>query len=231
MWNPGTRYWYGRAPLPSTGVKTSPTEILHVVIALAVLTFDLTLVLPSGDAVPLADFFRIGLLTGQVLIAFAAAVTGFVLHEMAHKVAAQRAGYWAEFRMSIFGLLFSVLTAFYGFLFAAPGATVIGGMEDPVAWGRTALAGPALNLTEGAVFGAIALATSFTSLRSLEPPLAILAFINVYFAAFNLIPFGPLDGHKVWRWKRGIWVGAFLLAAVPAAILFYAELSGLGPFA
>ena len=31
------------------------------------------------------------------------------------------------------------------------------------------------------------------------------AFINVFLAGFNMIPFGPLDGAKVWRYNPMLW--------------------------
>ena len=64
------------------------------------------------------------------LIAFGIALLtvgiGFILHEMAHKFTAIKFGYWAEFRKDNTMLLFAVLlAALVGFVFAAPGATVI----------------------------------------------------------------------------------------------------------
>ena len=51
---------------------------------------------------------------------------GFILHEMAHKFAAIHYGYWAEFRKDDVMLLIAVvMAALVGFVFAAPGATVI----------------------------------------------------------------------------------------------------------
>ena len=62
-------------------------------------------------------FFGIALLTVGI---------GFILHEMAHKFTAIRYGYWAEFRKDNSMLLVAVaLASLVGFVFAAPGATVI----------------------------------------------------------------------------------------------------------
>jgi Zn-dependent protease len=57
------------------------------------------------------------------------------------------------------GLAISVFTSLFGFLFAAPGATIVGGMADAREWGRTALAGPMINVVFGATFYITALAT------------------------------------------------------------------------
>jgi len=48
---------------------------------------------------------------------------GFVLHELAHKLVAQRYGFWAEFRSDDRLLMMSLAMAYLtGFFFAAPGA-------------------------------------------------------------------------------------------------------------
>ena len=152
-----------------------------------------------------------GLIFGAI-----AALTGFLAHELAHKVSAERAGFWAEFRMSPMGLLVSLATAFLGFLLAAPGATVVSGMSDARQWGRTSLAGPVVNLVEGAAFaiGALAVAHVAASATYWIDSLWLLAFFNGWFATFNLIPLGPLDGRKVLRWSSGVWIVAFAVSAV-----------------
>ncbi|HZY91938.1 MAG TPA: hypothetical protein VFG07_04080 [Thermoplasmata archaeon] len=221
-WTPNPNYWVGPAPQERHRFSTSPTEVAHIVVAFLVLTVDIALVegflrfgtVPGGIG---ANLFIAGL--GFAVLA---ALSGFVAHEMAHKVAAQRYGFWAEFRMSPVGLLLSLVTAYAGFLFAAPGATVVSGMGDTREWGRTSLAGPALNLVEGsAFFAAGTLAFSLTHGTEAWSFLVLLAFINGWFAAFNLIPLGPLDGRKVLRWNTGVWAGFFALAIAFTAGMFY----------
>jgi len=225
---PNSELLAGYPPRPTFRLTTSRTELTHLVIAFVVLTIDIALVRtqisvfqsPTGVAAGVPAF------VGGLGVAALAALTGFVAHEMAHKVVAQRQGFWAEFRMSPAGLLFSLATALFGFLFALPGATMIGGMGDVREWGRTSVAGPATNL----VFGGIFLGSAFVVGQTLDRPdlwasLMFLAFVNGVFAAFNLLPFGPLDGRKVLRWSLSVWTLAFGLAllfigSVLVALLF-----------
>lgn len=217
MSGPGAPYYYttsAYAP-PQAQYTTSRVEIRDLVVAFVVLTFDLMLIIGS-----LSLFAGIGSITSFLAlttfaIAATAALTGFLAHELAHKFVAQRHHAWAEFRMSPFGLIFSVLTASFGFLFAAPGATVVGGMNDPREWGRTSLAGPMTNLFFSVGFFAGAIAAAFANLPgALTGALLWLTFFNGWFATFNLLPFGPLDGAKVMRWSRSTWVSAFAVCAL-----------------
>ncbi len=194
---------------------TSSTEVLHIAIASIVLTFDF-LLLYGGPT-----FYQAPLLI-PVLVSAAAALTGFVAHEMAHKISAEGRGYWAEFRLSPLGLFVSVITASFGFLFAAPGATMIGGMSNVRDWGRTALAGPATNFVFSLAFiGGAFVAATFTDGATAAILLLFLGFVNAWFAAFNMIPFGPLDGAKVYRWNKGVWAATFVVFAGLAGVLFF----------
>ena len=228
-WTPTSSYWAGPLPRERRGLSTSPTEVAHVVIAFLVLSVDIALVSGFITLGRFAGGLRADLFLGGLGFAFVAALSGFVAHELAHKIAAQRYGFWAEFRMSPVGLLLSLVTAYAGFLFAAPGATVVNGMGDAREWGRTSLAGPALNLVEGLVFLAASGGTFYiwhdTGLWGF---LVLLAFINGWFAAFNLIPFGPLDGRKVLRWNSAVWSGAFT-AAVAFTVVAYLVLARTAP--
>jgi Zn-dependent protease len=222
---PPLPYGYSWTPArsPSGQVTTSRTEVLQVTVAYFVLTFDLVLLLSGTGALFGTNTSNALYLVSPtiVVVAAVAALTGFVLHEMAHKIVAQRRGYWAEFRYSVIGLAISVFTAIFGFLFAAPGATVVGGMRDAKDWGRTALAGPSLNLVFGGTFYGAALVT-FHAHAPVFVWILLLAFINCWFAVFNMIPFSVLDGAKVFHWSKAVWGGVFVLAAAMAVVCWLA---------
>lgn len=230
----GPSYHYTWTPSRPTvaRVSTSRTEIAHLSLAFAVLTVDLVLILGGGGLI-LQDGqgFLANFTPWIVLVSAAAVFTGFLCHELAHKVYAQRHGFWAEFRMSPFGLLFSLITSVAGFLWAAPGATVVSGMsyEDREHWGRTSLAGPVMNAVFGAVFYAGALA-AYSSHAWFYLWLLLLAWFNAWFATFNLIPLGPLDGAKVLRWKASVWAIALLAFGSFTAVSTLALYGFVNPF-
>ena len=228
-WTPGRRYTIGYRPVATNRLSTSRTEILHLLIASAVLSLDFALIRTSFLGSGVFGVPNPSDILTWLPFGVAAALTGFVVHEMAHKVSAQRHGFWAEFRMSPFGLLLSLfMAAIAGFVIAAPGATMIGGMGDVREWGRTSLAGPSVNLVEGAIFIGAAFVTAANGLGvAWVESLLLLGFLNTWWATFNLIPYGPLDGAKVWRWNHAIWVGAFVLSAGFAAATFFVSLVGI----
>ena len=135
---PGGGYWVGAAPLPSKRITTSETEILHIAIAFVVLTLDIAIVETKILGEVTFGGFNPGAVAGALAFGAAAALTGFLAHELAHKVSAERRGFWAEFRMSPTDFSSRSITAVFGFLFAAPGATVIGGWGAPRIGGRRA---------------------------------------------------------------------------------------------
>ncbi len=211
-------YYYtsvGQARVPGR-ITTSTKELLQIAAAAAVLTADITLLLSEHTF--LVGYQASGLLAAftlnAVLLAAAAVFTGFIAHEMAHKIVAQRLGFWAEFRMWPIGLVLSLVTAVAGFLWAMPGATMVGGISpsDRESWGRTGLAGPLTNVAFGAVF----LGTALSGLplgAAAVYWLLYLATINGWFGTFNLIPFGPLDGRKVLSWSAVTWAGSIAFTA------------------
>ncbi len=223
-------YWVGSKPREVHRLSTSVTEIGHFLLAFAVLTIDLVLLQSGAGLGILAQpTGRIAWAT-YVTIGAAAALTGFLAHELAHKIVAQRRGLWAEFRASPMGLLFSFITASIGFLFAAPGATVVDGFGDLEDWGLISVAGPIVNLVEGGVFfGLFWVLASSTGMTLLVVTLGFLAYINGWFATFNLLPFGPLDGRKVWRWSPPVWAGTIVVSGAMAATSFYFLYSGVLP--
>jgi Zn-dependent protease len=223
---PTFQYQWSYARPPVARHTTSRTELWQIGVAFVVLTFDMVLILLGFGAI-YGDSFHslLGTISiGVVLLAIGAGASAFLAHEMAHKLVAQRLGHWAEFRLSPVGLVVSVIIAYgAGVLLAAPGATVVGGMNysERRGWGVTALAGPTTNAGFSFVFFLAALAT-FSSGSFLTGSLLFLAYINAWFGALNLLPFGPLDGLKVWRWGAGYWAAAFVGACALAGIMIFA---------
>jgi Zn-dependent protease len=152
-----------------------------------------------------------------LLISLVTVGPGFVLHELSHKFAAQRYGYWAEFRMWPMMLVLALLTALAGFVFAAPGATYISGANISESQnGKISLAGPLTNIVIGAAFIPLYLQGGLLHDIGL-----VGSRINIILATFNMIPFGPLDGAKVFRWNFALWVLVFIPLFVAAYYSFF----------
>jgi Zn-dependent protease len=142
-----------------------------------------------------------------MLFVFAFLLTAsFLAHELAHKFAAQREGLWAEFRLMFMGLILTAISIISPlFKIISPGAVVIFGFAGKKSVGRISIAGPSTN---------IILSTVLVVLWFINPQPIILyaAAFNAWISLFNLIPFGLLDGFKIFQWNKTIWAFAFTLS-------------------
>lgn len=133
---------------------------------------------------------------------------GFLLHELAHKIVAIRFGQLAAFRADYKMLALCIGAAFAGFLFAAPGAVYHRGRITRRQSGLIAVAGPVTNIALGLLFlPAALLAGGFVGEVA---HMGVL--VNVFLAAFNMLPAGPLDGKTVYRWHRGVFAVVLVVA-------------------
>lgn len=204
---------YG-APRKTRGkVYFSPKELKHLTVAvLLVIGVGLSYIFFAGSS-------------SLLLVASAAAViftTSFVIHEIAHKVTAQRRGLWAEFRLTLWG---SVLTAIFmilpvPFKIISPGAVMISGPASMDEIGKISIAGPTTNIIMSTVLIAAAFAPT-----PIQWIFVIGALFNGYIALFNLLPLGILDGYKIFNWNKTTWAFAFATSAALTAISYFLFIS------
>ncbi|MEM2093124.1 MAG: AN1-type zinc finger domain-containing protein [Candidatus Bathyarchaeia archaeon] len=158
--------------------------------------------------------YRIG--SFPMLLLFATFVMlSFLLHELAHKFAAQRAGLWAEFRIVLMGFILTAISVISPFFkIVSPGAVMISGFTSKANVGKISIVGPSANLALTFVLIVLWLLVPF-------PVIMYLAAINAWIALFNLIPLGVLDGFKVFLWSKKAWTMAFSLSLILTILTFF----------
>jgi Zn-dependent protease len=155
---------------------------------------------------------------GDLLVmSFVTVGTAFLLHELAHKLVAVRFGQVAAFRADYPLLGIAVISGLAGFLFAAPGAVYHRGRISVRENGLVAVAGPVTNLGLGAAFFLLFLPAG----GFLESLARLGVVVNVFLAAFNMLPAGPLDGRTVLDWHRGVFAVVLLVAIAAGAGFVY----------
>ncbi|WP_251342997.1 metalloprotease [Haloplanus halophilus] len=206
-------------------LRFSSHELRDLTVAWVVLGVAFAIFFAGGGSRAVSMLLDQGVV-GPLLVSLVTAGFGFLLHELAHKVVAVRFDQIAEFRAD-YGMLFlAVMSALVGFLFAAPGAVHHRGRLTAREHGLIALAGPVTNGLLALVFAPVYVA----GLLAGSPLLSLLGArgvaINLFLAAFNLVPFGGLDGRTVLDWSKGVFALTFLPAA--AAAVFVVFVLGIG---
>ena len=189
---PAYKYTITYLPIPTAKVFWfSTTELKHLALgALLVMGVGLSLIPQFADCL-------------EILASLAIVFTlSFLLHELAHKISAQRFGLWAEFRLTMQGALITLLSMLLPFKIISPGAVMIAGPMTRESVGKTGLAGPLTNIILSTVCTIVAVTTQNAFFW-------IIAWINAFIAFFNLIPFGVMDGLKVFLWNKIAWTVAF----------------------
>jgi len=153
-----------------------------------------------------------------VIVGLTVAFTlSFLLHEIAHKFSAQHFNLWAEFRLTLQGALITLLSAFLPppFKIISPGAVMIAGSGNRETIGKVAFSGPITNVGLSIICALIAAVAN-------QSLFWVVAFINAFLATFNLIPFGIIDGLKIYRWNKLAWAIGFASAAGLMALTYSA---------
>ena len=188
--------------------------VAWVALGVAFTFFILSSVSRSFSPFTLLESAGTGVLARVFLVSMLTVGVAFLLHELAHKVVAIRFGQVAEFRADYTMLALAVGAGLAGFLFAAPGAVYHRGRITDREQGLVALAGPVTNLLLIPVFAPLYLFAG--GFLGEVGQLGIT--INAALAAFNMLPFGPLDGRTVRAWSTAVFAAAFVLSAAAAAV-------------
>lgn len=204
-------YEYSAAYIPvkqDRKLYFSPSEVKHIAIAaLLALGVGLSLGISQEAYANIGGPF--------MLLTFALMVTAsFFVHELAHKFTAKKEGLWAEFRLITLGAILTAISIILPrFKIISPGAVFIAGFADKIKIGKIAVAGPSTN---------IILSTTLLMLWIMthNPIFIYGAAFNAWIALFNLIPFGVLDGFKVFLWNKAAWATTFTLS-LALTILIY----------
>ena len=189
---------------PTSKMSFSNYEKEQLKESIGILTVTFTLALSNG-LVPVMNEPRI-LLT-ELPLAFAAVMTGFLLHELAHKWMAQQYGCWAEYRGNKNGLYFALMMSVFGFLLAAPGAVMVSGNITNRQHGIIAAVGPLTNIAIAIVAFPFYIFTANIDIWIVGELARFLIIINLILAGFNMIPVQPLDGSKIIVWNKAAYFG------------------------
>ncbi|PLC67322.1 peptidase M50 [Thermoproteus sp. CP80] len=153
-----------------------------------------------------------------ILLPTTAVAIAIVPHELAHRQIARRRGCWSRFALYRPGFLVTLIVNGLVGIFARGPVLFISGYtliscysytrEDD---GLISLAGPATNMAVALL--SLALLSLPVELGLLTAQFLIyLMRLNSFVAFFNLLPLGPLDGAKIFRWNIPIWAVMFLAA-------------------
>lgn len=195
-------------------VSTSEIELKDLVKAWIAISVAFAILL-SGSIFS-SDFYA------KFVIASLTVGTGFLLHELGHKVVAQRYKCFAEFRSFDMMLVLAIAMSFFGFILAAPGAVMISGKVNKSKNGVISAAGPIVNLILAAIF----MALIFFPLPKLFKDVSYYGFIiNSWLALFNMLPFWLFDGFKVLKWNK---MAYGLIAAVAVVFMLLQNFINMG---
>jgi Zn-dependent protease len=183
----------------------SRTEIRHLALATGAFTLALALMF-EGGVLNLSSSFPY-----YCIISLISFTPAFLLHEFAHKFVAKFYGCWAEFRADPAGLRFGlILAAILGIVFMAPGAVMVAGNATRNQFGKIAVAGPVTNMALWVLgYGAWIVLGEVGGINSV---IMFWLWGNSILCAFNMLPFGPLDGKKIRTWSEPIFYTCLSIA-------------------
>jgi len=208
-------------PNPTGRLYFSQEEVKQLLVSLGALTIAFMGMVGGG----LDGIMSSGTIGGVLaLAAFGgfAALTGFVMHELGHKFMAQHFGNHSEYQWYPTGLVMAVVLGLFSpFVFLAPGVAMSYGYLDREQKGWVSAAGVIINIINGVILAILSILSAIAGNSFMASLFGFGSYINLFFAGFNLIPFGPLDGAKImaeWGMPRYV---ALWVAVISVGIFFF----------
>lgn len=182
-------------------------EITELLIAWAALSIAFGFAF-SGGIFAFKGINQIILFISSLPTYFVIVGAAFLLHELSHKFTAIRYGYPAYFHLWQTGLLLALGMSFaFGIVFAAPGAVYIYGLTDEKKDAKISLSGPLANMI-------VAIASLVLYRLMFIPLMAQVSYVSAFIGVFNLLPFGPLDGSKIFKNEKMWWIALMVIGVV-----------------
>jgi Zn-dependent protease len=135
---------------------------------------------------------------------------GFViiLHDLTHRYYAHKYHAVVEYKFWGLGAVIMFVTAFlFGLVYAVPARTIINDVK------KLGVREQAIIYMSGPMMSAV-LAVAFILLVPAGGFFATVALLgvsmNLLTAVYSLMPIDPLDGVRVYKWKKPVWLVAFL---------------------
>lgn len=127
----------------------------------------------------------------------------FLPHELSHYLVARRiAGLKAGFLIVDWATLLSLILCYFRVNFILVGGVVVDHASKRD-MGKIALAGPLANYAFG-------IGVLLVSMVLPTPYTRTMLFYSFWYGLFNLLPFPPLDGFKVFIWSKKDWFFGFM---------------------
>ena len=145
---------------------------------------------------------------GNIMLYLLIAGLATILHDLTHRYAAYRYKATTEYQFWLLGTVIMFVTAFlFGLAYGAPGRTLIkdsnklGVKEQAI----VALSGPVMSFAVTLAFFLLVPIGGWFKVIGL-----LGVSMNLLSAVYGLMPFDPMDGKKVYGWKKAAWAVAFL---------------------
>jgi hypothetical protein len=150
------------------------------------------------------DLFRVDMIVIYLFVAGVATV----MHDTTHRYIAWKYKAVSEYKFWGVGTIAMYVTSWlFGLVYALPARTIINGADKLTKQQQAMvyLAGPAVSMV---------LAIVFLMLMFMGGTFKTIGLIgcsmNILSAAYSLMPFDPMDGNKVYKYKKYLWVLIFV---------------------